>query len=126
MSALNWQRANADARMRRNGVETFGGSRGGRRLPPRKTPRSTPRAPKLASPVIVSEFWANRRGESVRVQFREYEGCLLVDVRKHYTAADGKLTPTSRGIAITIRRLPELAAALAKAELKARELGLLE
>ncbi len=50
--------------------------------------------PPLSEPVMVAEFWANRRGESVRVQLREYEGRALVDVRKHFTAEDGKLQPT--------------------------------
>lgn len=82
--------------------------------------------PVLAEPVIVSEFWANRRGESIRVQFRTFEGMVLLDVRKHYTGADGKLLPTRKGLSLTIRRLPDLNAALAKAEHKARELGLIK
>ena len=81
--------------------------------------------PTLAEPVIVSEFWANRRGESVRVQLREYEGRALVDVRKHFTAADGKLQPTHKGISIAVTRLPDLAGALNRAVDKARELGLI-
>lgn len=82
--------------------------------------------PVLAEPVIVSEFWANRRGESVRISLREYEGIALVDVRRHYTAKDGVLRPTKKGLSIAIRRLPDLNAALAKAEQKARELGLIK
>lgn len=80
----------------------------------------------LAEPVIVSEFWANRRGKSVRVQFREYEGATLIDIRKHYTASDGTLRPTAKGIALALRRLPELAAAINKAVTRAHELGLLD
>jgi Transcriptional Coactivator p15 (PC4) len=123
MAALNWGRANADSRMRRQGAESIDGSRSGRR-PPSRPAASTPLAPKLAEPVIVSEFWANRRGESVRVQLREYEGALIVDVRRHYTAADGKLRPTSKGIALAIAKLPELASAVAKALTEARARGL--
>jgi Transcriptional Coactivator p15 (PC4) len=79
----------------------------------------------LAEPIIVAEFWANRRGESIRVQLREFEGIAILDVRKHYTAADGVLRPTKKGLSLVIRRLPDLAAAIAKAERQARELGLL-
>jgi hypothetical protein len=61
----------------------------------------------------------------VIVALREYEGTLIIDMRRHYTAADGKLRPTSKGLALTIAKLPELAAALARAEQRARELGLL-
>jgi hypothetical protein len=50
---------------------------------------------------------------------------LVVDVRKHYSAADGTLQPTSKGITLSVRKLPELALAVAKALKRARELGLL-
>ena len=73
----------------------------------------------LPEPIVAAEFWANRRGESVRVQLREFEGAALVDVRKHYTGADGKLQPTKKGLSLAIRRLPELAAAINKALAKA-------
>jgi hypothetical protein len=56
---------------------------------------------------------------------REYEGAVVIDVRKHYTAGDGTLKPTRKGIALTIRKLPDLAAAINKALRKARELGLI-
>jgi hypothetical protein len=82
-------------------------------------------APKLAEPIVVAEFWANRRGESVRVQLRTFEGAVIVDVRKHYTGAEGKLLPTKKGVSLVVRRLPDLAAAITKALAKARELGLL-
>jgi hypothetical protein len=80
----------------------------------------------LREPIVVGEFWCNRRGEAVRVQLREFEGHALIDVRRHYTAADGKLAPTKKGLAIAIRHLPALAAAVAKAEQKAREIGLIK
>ena len=79
----------------------------------------------LPEPIEVSKFWANRRGEAVIVSLREYEGVLIVDIRKHYTAADGTLRPTAKGIALTVRKLPELTLAVAKALKRARELGLL-
>jgi len=81
---------------------------------------------KIGAPVIVAEFWANRRGESIRVQFYEFEGTTLLDIRKHYTAADGVLRPTRKGLSVTIRRLPDLAKAIVKAERMAHELGLLK
>jgi Transcriptional Coactivator p15 (PC4) len=81
--------------------------------------------PPLTEPVIVAEFWANRRGESVRIQLREFEGLALVDLRRHYTNADGKMAPTKKGISIAVTRLPDLNRAVAKALQKARELGLL-
>jgi hypothetical protein len=84
------------------------------------------RAAALPEPVIVARFWANRRGEAIFIQLREYEGRALVDVRKHFTAKDGTMQPTKKGLSIVVARLPELAAALTKAAAKAVELGLLE
>jgi hypothetical protein len=74
----------------------------------------------------VSEFWANRRGESIRVQFSEFKGRSLVDVRKYFTAPDGTMRPTKKGFSIAIARLPELARAFRKAIRKAGELGLID
>jgi hypothetical protein len=87
--------------------------------------RVVQRAAKLQKPIVVSEFFCNRRGETVRVSLREYEGVAIVDARRFYTAKDGVLRPRSKGLAIAIRRLPELAAAITKALSKARELGLI-
>jgi hypothetical protein len=84
------------------------------------------RAAKIPEPIEVHKFWANRRGEAVIVALREYQGIALIDVRKHYTAADGCLRPTAKGIGLSIRKLPDLAAAVAKALERARVLGLLE
>jgi hypothetical protein len=81
--------------------------------------------PTLTEPVECSKFWANRRGEAVIISLREFKSVLIVDVRKHFSASDGTLRPMRQGIALSIRKLPELAAALAKAERKAVELGLL-
>jgi hypothetical protein len=80
----------------------------------------------LAEPIICGEFWKNRNGESIRVELREFQGRVLLDVRLHYSAADGTLRPTNKGIAVSIHNLPELTAAIGKALLKARQLGLVE
>ena len=80
----------------------------------------------MAEPIVVAEFWANCGGESICVQLRDYQGQALIDVRRYYTGAEGRLLPTAKGIAVSVRRLPELAAAIAKAERKAAELGLVK
>ena len=80
----------------------------------------------LIEPVKVAEFWKNRRGESVRVSLQNYEGHDLVDVRQCFTDRTGRTQATKKGVSISIRRLPELAAAINSALTKARELGLLE
>ena len=80
----------------------------------------------LAEPITVAEFWANRRGVAVRVQLYQFEGIPCIDLRRYYTANDGKLRATPKGIALAVHKLPALAAAIAKAERKARELGLIK
>jgi hypothetical protein len=87
----------------------------------------TANRPALDEPIVVSKFWKNRRrNESVRVTLGEYEGHCLINVRVFCTGTDGIDRPTPKGVAMGIRKLPELAQALVKAEAKARELGLLE
>jgi Transcriptional Coactivator p15 (PC4) len=87
----------------------------------------TANRPALDEPIVVSKFWKNRRrNESVRVTLGEYEGHCLINVRVYCTGTDGIDRPTPKGVAMGIRKLPELAQALVKAEAKARELGLLE
>jgi hypothetical protein len=87
----------------------------------------TARHPALAEPVIISKFWKNRRhNESVHVSLSEYEGHCLINVRVYCTGQDGIDRPTPKGVAMGIRKLPELARTLVQAEAKARELGLLD
>jgi hypothetical protein len=50
---------------------------------------------------------------------------VLVDLRVH-VMREGKLVPTHKGLALTIRKLPELTVAVGKALKRARELGLFE
>lgn len=63
--------------------------------------------------------------EHVRVRLTAFNGHDLVDVR--IFASDGSdAKPTREGVCVNISRLPELRAALEKAEMEARKLGLLE
>jgi hypothetical protein len=81
----------------------------------------------LAEPITVAKISKNRhRTESVHVGLSEYEGHDLINVRVYATGTDGIDRPTVKGISMSVRKLPELARALAKAEAKARELGLLD
>lgn len=84
------------------------------------------RKPELAEPVIVDQFWANRRHDAIVVDLSTYQGHNLIGVRKHAMSRDGKLVPTAKGVAIKVTRLPDLAKAINKALEKARELGLLD
>jgi len=85
-----------------------------------------PDARALHEPVVVARFWRNRRGEAVVVSLREYKGRALADVRVNFTTQDGRLQPSRKGLSIVVARLPDLAAAIAKARDKAIELGLID
>ena len=81
----------------------------------------------LPEPVEVAKFWKNRRrNESVHVSLSEYERHCLINVRVYCTGADGIDRPTPKGLAMGIRKLPELARALVKAEAQARGLDLID
>jgi hypothetical protein len=83
--------------------------------------------PTLPEPVEIAKFWKNRRRvESLHVSLSEYEGHALINVRIYATGTDGIDRPTTKGVAMSIRKLPELAAALVKALTKAQALGLLD
>jgi hypothetical protein len=82
----------------------------------------------LPEPIVIFKSWKSPRNhtEHVRVDLSEYEGHPLINVRIWKTGSDGIDRPTIKGVALSVRKLPELASALAKAETKARELGLLD
>jgi hypothetical protein len=85
------------------------------------SPRAT-----LNEPVIISQFWKNRRHDAVVTTLSTFEGRNLVDIRTHVMDRKGCLVPTPKGVSIVILRLPEPAAAVNKALAKAVELGLLD
>jgi hypothetical protein len=84
-------------------------------------------APTLTEPVPIAKFFKSARDRTrhIRVELSEHKG-LLVNVRVWQTGSDGIDRPTVQGIALAVRKLPALAAALVKAEAKAKEIGLLD
>lgn len=81
----------------------------------------------LAEEIITGDIWkGRRRNNHVRVTLKRFEGRPIVDVRQFFVTVDGRSQPTTRGVAIDVRRLPELRKALEKAEAKALELDLIE
>jgi hypothetical protein len=84
------------------------------------------RKPTLHEPVIISKFWKNRQHDAIVTSLSTFEGRNLFDVRLHRMNKKGCLVPTPKGVSIVVLRLPALAAAVNKALLKAKELGLLD
>jgi Transcriptional Coactivator p15 (PC4) len=80
----------------------------------------------LAESVTVAKFWKSRRRDiAVVVALGPYKEHNLISVREHVVGTDGIMRPSTRGVSLVVRRLPELSAALAKALARARELNLL-
>jgi hypothetical protein len=79
--------------------------------------------PTLVEPVEIAKFWKSRRRDiAVVVAIGPYKEHNLISVREHVVGSDGIMRPSTRGVSLVVRRLPELAAALAKALVRAREL----
>lgn len=80
----------------------------------------------MSRPTIIATLVKNSR-ERVRVALDEFQGHQLLDIRvvTQLTEATETWVPTKKGISINVTMLAALREALAEAETKARELGLL-
>jgi hypothetical protein len=85
----------------------------------------TRRTPTLDVPIEVAKFFKNRHKDVIVITLSTYKDRNLVDIRQHFTNAEGQNRPTKTGVAMVVQRLPDLLKALVKAEKQARELGLL-
>jgi hypothetical protein len=82
--------------------------------------------PPLAQPIEIAKWWKSRRRDiAIVVSLSNYEGVNIVNVREHFVGSDGCMRPTTKGLAMVVRRLPEFSNAIRKALEKARELDLL-
>jgi Transcriptional Coactivator p15 (PC4) len=82
--------------------------------------------PPLPELIEICRFWKNRRRDkAIVVSLSAFEETNIVNVREHFVGSDGIMRPTTKGIATSVRRLPELSNALRRALEKARELNLL-
>ena len=79
----------------------------------------------MSSEIIIAEWQKNSR-ETLRVRIDSYEGQAVICCRSWYHASDGNLKPGRGGLTVSIRHLPALASALAKAEETANAAGLFE
>jgi len=81
----------------------------------------------LTEDIVVAQFWKGReRNNHVRVTLRRFEGRPIVDVRQFFVTSEGRSQPTTRGVALSIGRLPDLLKAVEKAYAKALDLDLIE
>jgi hypothetical protein len=86
----------------------------------------TQKPPPLAEPIEIAKFWKNRRRDkAIVVTISAFEETNIINVREHFVGSDGIMRPTTKGIATSVRRLPELSRAIRRALERARELNLL-
>jgi Transcriptional Coactivator p15 (PC4) len=79
----------------------------------------------LAEPVTVATCWKNRGGDAVYVRLTSYKVFNLIDIRNWRADAQGISQP-GKGIALQVKHLPWLHAAIGQAMARAKELGLID
>ena len=75
--------------------------------------------------IVIGEIPKNNR-EDIRVTLSNFKGHDLVGARIWFKSKDGEPRPSSKGITVNVKVLPELIGLLEQAEKKAIELGVLE
>lgn len=78
----------------------------------------------MTEPIVIASWPKNAR-ETLQVSLTWYHDRPIVDCRDWYMGADGALKPGRSGLTVSIRHLPQLAEALAKAVETAAATGLL-
>lgn len=78
----------------------------------------------LEEDIVIGEIPKNQR-EDIRVTLSNFKGHDLVGARIWFKTKDGESRPSSKGITVNVKVLPELIGLLEDAEKKAIELGLL-
>jgi hypothetical protein len=123
MSKMNWNAANDRRRIHQHGAESINSARSDAAV---SNPESARRkAPPLAEPVIVDRWWRNRGGDAVYVRLSSFKEHNLIDIRSWRADSQGISRP-DKGIALSIKHLPRLHAAVTKALAKAKALGLID
>ena len=74
--------------------------------------------------IIIAEWPKNSR-ETLRVRIDSFKDQAVICCRSWYPASDGSMKPGRGGLTVSIRHLPALASALAKAVETASASGLL-
>jgi Transcriptional Coactivator p15 (PC4) len=86
----------------------------------------TANPPPLLEPFEIARWWKSRRRDiAIIVSLSAYEGVNIVNVREYFTDQAGCMRPSTRGLAMSVRRLPEFSRAVRLALEKSRSLGLL-
>ncbi len=79
----------------------------------------------MSAEIIIAEWPKNGR-ETLRVRIDSFKSQAVICCRAWYPASDGTLKPGRGGLTISIRHLPALTNALAKALETANAAGLID
>jgi hypothetical protein len=80
----------------------------------------------LTEPIEIAKWWKTRRRDiAIVVSLSSYEGVNIVNVREYFTDQAGCMKPSTRGLAMSVRNLPEFSKALRRALERARGLDLI-
>jgi hypothetical protein len=79
----------------------------------------------LPEPVEWKLWKTRRRDIAIVGSLSTYQETIIFGLREHAIGSDGIMRPTTRGIAMAVKRLPEVADTVNKMLAKARELGLI-
>jgi transcriptional coactivator p15 (PC4) len=117
MVRMNWRAVHDRSRISKHGADPINGSTG---VPSANLPRRASRkAPPLAEPIIVDRWWRNRGGDAVYVRLSSFKEHNLIDIRSWRADSQGISRP-GKGIALSIKHLQRLHAAVTKALAKAK------
>jgi hypothetical protein len=73
--------------------------------------------------VIIAEWPRNAR-ETLRLSLAEFKGAPVVDLRVWYDDGAGRMQPGRQGVTLSVKQLPRLAEAMARALGEAEARGL--
>jgi|1186.fasta_scaffold431083_2 hypothetical protein len=78
--------------------------------------------------ILIARFWksARNRREAITLTLKSYEGHPYLDCRLFAATDEGRSLPTTKGVTVGIKQLPEFLRAVDKAYTRARDLGLIE
>jgi hypothetical protein len=79
----------------------------------------------MSNEIIIAEWQKNSR-ETMRVKLDFYQGEAVICARAWYAGNDGIQKPGRGGLTISVRHLPTLASAFAKAVETANAAGLIQ
>jgi hypothetical protein len=126
----NWAHAAARDRIRQHGSESVQGRCTAQHDAPAPRPRRSrdppPRASKPFEPIEIGKFFKNRKGDVIVVQIKSFQRIVFCDIRQFFQNEAGVNCPTKKGVAVSLRKLDELARLIDKAIATARERGLID